>query len=322
MAPKFSIIIPVYNVEEYLAQSLDSVLAQSFADFETVCVNDGSKDSSLSILREYEKKDSRIRVIDQKNSGVSAARNAGVAAAIGEYIAYLDADDVFAPNLLERMNDEIEATKADIVVFGIKDMIDSAPDAWFDYVATTSSAFFTPFSPNALFHQAGAYPFMWRNVYRREMLVKNHVTFDENLKLGEDTAYQFMAFPCARRIRYIPDKLYIYRRMRKDSATKEAHEDLDKMIYTHVFVANEIIKGWTEHGFMELYGEKLYIWVLHFIVLDFKRISENGRRKVAKRLVGIMPEAYRPLTLSVRDEKLLAQLYQYAGQEQNDESAE
>ncbi len=313
MAPMFSIIIPVYNVEQYLAQCLDSVLAQTFTDFEVICINDGSKDSSLSILREYEKKDKRIKVIDRENGGVSAARNTGVEAAQGEYIAYLDSDDAYVAKLLKKINDEIEATKADIVVFGIKDMIDSAPDAWFDFVATTSSAYFSPFDPYALLYQPGAYPFMWRNVFRREMLVKNHVTFDERLKLGEDTVYQFMAFPYAHRIRYIPDKLYLYRRMRKNSATKEAHENLDKMIRTHVTIVNEIVQGWTERGLMEQYGDKLYPWILNFMIPDFKRISEDGKKKVAKELLAVMPEEYRPLTLNSYDEKLLNILQKYAG---------
>ncbi|MBQ9414446.1 MAG: glycosyltransferase family 2 protein [Clostridia bacterium] len=95
--PKMSVIIPVYNMEPYIAECLDSVLAQSLSDIEVVCVNDGSKDGSLSLLLEYEKKDARLRVIDKENAGVGAARNDGIVAATGDFIAFMDADDWY-PN--------------------------------------------------------------------------------------------------------------------------------------------------------------------------------------------------------------------------------
>lgn len=95
MPPKFSIIIPVYNVEPYLRECLDSVLAQTFADWEAICVDDGSTDGSGAILDEYAAKDPRFRVLHQKNAGVGQARNAGLEVAKGTWIGFLDADDVW-----------------------------------------------------------------------------------------------------------------------------------------------------------------------------------------------------------------------------------
>ena len=100
-APKISVIIPVYNVEEYLPVCLDSVLAQTFSDFEAVCVNDGSPDNSAAILEKYAKKDARIKVVSRPNGGLSAARNTGLENACGEYIYFLDSDDYIHPQLLE-----------------------------------------------------------------------------------------------------------------------------------------------------------------------------------------------------------------------------
>ena len=91
--PKFSIIIPVYNVENYLSECLDSVIKQTIMDLEIICVNDGTKDHSREILEEYQKQDARIQIIDKVNGGLSSARNAGLAAATGEYILFLDSDD-------------------------------------------------------------------------------------------------------------------------------------------------------------------------------------------------------------------------------------
>lgn len=99
--PKVSVVIPVYNVEKFLPRCLDSVLAQTFDDWEAICVNDGSTDKSGQILCEYAAHDKRIRVIDKENSGVSDARNMGVAAARGEYVLYLDSDDFIHKQTLE-----------------------------------------------------------------------------------------------------------------------------------------------------------------------------------------------------------------------------
>lgn len=94
--PKVSVIIPVYNMERYVRACLDSVLSQTLADIEVVVINDGSKDSSLNIIREYEHRDNRIVVIDKENAGVGAARNDGIRAATGEFLAFLDPDDLYA----------------------------------------------------------------------------------------------------------------------------------------------------------------------------------------------------------------------------------
>ena len=99
--PKVSLVIPVYNVEKFLRRCLDSVLGQTFKDFEVICVNDGSPDNSLVILEEYSSKSKMIKVITQKNKGLSGARNTGIENANGEYICFLDSDDVLHPQYLE-----------------------------------------------------------------------------------------------------------------------------------------------------------------------------------------------------------------------------
>lgn len=95
MSPKISVIIPVYNVEQYLRECLDSVVSQSLADIEIIAINDGSPDNSLSILKEYEAKDTRVKIIDKQNEGVGKARNDGIKAAAGEFVAFMDSDDYY-----------------------------------------------------------------------------------------------------------------------------------------------------------------------------------------------------------------------------------
>ena len=101
--PKVSVIIPVYNAEKYLRQCLDSVVNQTLQEIEIICVDDGSTDGSLAILREYEAADSRVKVLTQKNQYAGVARNNGMAAATGEYYAFMDADDYYSENALASM---------------------------------------------------------------------------------------------------------------------------------------------------------------------------------------------------------------------------
>ena len=115
---KISVVIPVYNVEKYLEQCLDSVIAQSFEDIEVICVNDGSTDSSLEILKRYADNDSRIKIISQKNKGAGAARNVGIENAAGEYVYFMDSDDYLNADAFERLNDFLD-DKPDFVMFKI-----------------------------------------------------------------------------------------------------------------------------------------------------------------------------------------------------------
>ena len=113
--PKISVIVPIYNVEQYLRPCIDSILNQTFTDFELILVDDGSTDKSGEICDIYEKKDPRIRVIHKKNAGVSEARNTGVAAAKGEYIGFVDSDDVIEPCMYDLMINAAEKHDCDII---------------------------------------------------------------------------------------------------------------------------------------------------------------------------------------------------------------
>lgn len=120
--PAFSIIMPVYNVEKYVAQAIESVLSQSYRDFELIIVNDCSPDNSLSICENYAEKDKRIRIISlSQNGGLSNARNVGMQSMRGDYVLFLDSDDWWEPSLLETVSQVIEKTHPEMVFFGYAD---------------------------------------------------------------------------------------------------------------------------------------------------------------------------------------------------------
>lgn len=114
MSVSVSIIVPCYNVAAYLDQCMESLAGQSMEDIEIICVNDGSSDRTAEILREWRDRDGRVRVIDRKNSGVSAARNSGMEAAAGKYIGFVDPDDVVERNMFRRLFDAAVEKDADV----------------------------------------------------------------------------------------------------------------------------------------------------------------------------------------------------------------
>lgn len=137
MRPKISVIIPVYNVEKYISACLESVLSQTFQDWEAICVNDGSTDGCSDILTRYEKRDPRIKVITQANQGLSQARNRGLLDATGEYILFLDSDDLIDSQLMEVTYYFAKKEDADMVSFHFTRNVDEEPLKHTPYIPDT-----------------------------------------------------------------------------------------------------------------------------------------------------------------------------------------
>ncbi len=199
----FSVVVPVYNVEAYLPQCLDSLLAQTFGDFEAVCVNDGSTDGSLSILEGYAARDNRIRIISQPNRGLSAARNTGMDAARGDYILFLDSDDWLESSSLQAISDNLDGE--DMLCFGgwrgdEEEMPSSANyrTGW-DY-----------YNRCALVHHPFPFVCVVLRCYRRAFLDTQRLRFREGI-LHEDNHFTPRACLAANKVRVIPDALYHYR---------------------------------------------------------------------------------------------------------------
>lgn len=266
---KVSVIIPVYNVEDYLPFALQSCVDQTLKDVEFICVNDGSTDNSLDILRAYEKIDKRIIVIDKENGGVSSARNAGLRASCGKWIMFLDPDDYLAKNACERVWIEGEEGRTDIINFGTEIIPKQPrPTPWHYYALEVWTKRYYEFIPQALFCEPSAKPFLWHQAFSRELLEKSGVMFDECLKLGEDMTFLINIYPHAQNIAHIQDKLYNYRWIRTNSAMQKYREDFNRKMKQHLSVIEKICEHWKENGFIELYGEFLLGWMLDFILHD------------------------------------------------------
>lgn len=267
---KISIIVPVYNVESYLANCLHSCVEQTLYDIEIICVNDGSTDSSLSILQEFALQDYRIRVIDKENGGLSSARNAGIRVATGKIIMFLDSDDYLAPNACERVWCEYLENGADIIVYGTE-IFPIRPKAsnWHYHTLHVRTHLYNDKDViPALFRDPCTKPFVWRQAYVRELFNKNHILFDESVRYGEDIVFQMEMIPYAKRMAVISDRLYNYRWYREGSLMQSYCVNMDEKIRQHISLVDKIADYWSKNGWLMQYQELFTQWILEFVVYD------------------------------------------------------
>lgn len=218
--PLISFVIPVYNVEKYLCQCVESILSQSFEEFEIILVNDGSKDRSGDICDEYALKDKRVKVIHKPNGGLSDARNAGVPAAVGEYIIFIDSDDYIKENTLSVIAERLLSTKADVIflesVKVFSDGTEKSLGSGFTHAAfdgVTGKAALEAISKLPKFPAAA-----WGKAVRREIIVNNGLRFEKGL-LSEDLDYAIGLFLASDKYDYCDIPFYCYRKGRSDSIT-------------------------------------------------------------------------------------------------------
>jgi CDP-glycerol glycerophosphotransferase len=201
-AALISVIIPVNNVETYLTRCLESIANQTYGRLEVICIDDGSSDNSIKILQKFASKDKRFQVIRQKNHGVAMTRNKGIAIATGDYIHFMDADDMIDEDYYEMMLAAAESTNSDVAVSGMEEegertiiykssrVIEALPDK-FRY----TMAFFRGFC--------------WRYLIRRDFLIENHLQFPKRIIL-EDLLFVIEMLRLAKRIVTVPKTMYHY----------------------------------------------------------------------------------------------------------------
>jgi len=215
--PKISVIIPVYNAEKYLAQCLTSVLSQSFQNFEVICINDGSSDTSGTILEDFSRVDNRFIVINQANHGQSFSRNRALEIARGEYVFFLDADDYIAPNAFQKLLHVSEKNNVDVIFFNGKLFFpsgDSFPfwEPWI--VKSFPSGCYDVFDND----RVGFFTNVCTTFYKLSFLQTNGLKFIANL-LYEDLEFNYKVLSFVERYYWLNESLYFYRRSVEGSTT-------------------------------------------------------------------------------------------------------
>lgn len=209
---KISVIIPAYNVENYIEKCLNSIVNQTLKDIEIICVDDGSTDNTGELLRKYAVEDNRITLISQKNNGVAAARNIGLDAACGEYIMFLDGDDYYLPDTCLTAYDKISKSSADIGVYGNYNSINN------ELVTGWTSLKLNEYADGDYFNFQ---VYVWDKIYRRDYIIENGIRFVDGLKTAEDVLFCLSSYFKNPKYVLIDEPLYVYCVDRSDSATND-----------------------------------------------------------------------------------------------------
>lgn len=267
---KISIIVPVYNTEQYLLHCLDSILSQDFTDYELLLIDDGSKDNSGAICDEYAEKDSRICVFHKENGGVSSARNLGLDHAQGEWVAFVDSDDLLVDNALDLLLNEAK-DDVDMVYGGIRKFDESSDDIETITVKERGrisveealDAFVVPKKRNGDWHR-----YLYNRIYRMPIIKKFGLRFKEDIYYKEDGLFvvQYLC-QCEKKVACVPDIVYLYRQVKNSamgSLASAYNEKLLTNVDAHGYIIRElekrgVCKNLIEREMNEVFGN--YYWI-------------------------------------------------------------
>ncbi len=265
-----SLIVPVYNVEDFLARCLDSCINQSYSDIEIICVNDGSTDDSLNILEHYQKLDSRIKIINKENGGLSSARNAGLNIAQGKYVMFVDSDDFISSVAIEKLFSNAEKYNSDFVIF---DYINAKKDCSTQITLDASelsegNIYNIDVIPGDLYNHIPIS--VWSKFYKTSFLKENKIFFDEGL-IFEDVAFFPKVYTKAKRITYLKEPLYSYTLSRDGQIMTSRGKKL-----VHIFDVYEIAeKALIESGYYQKCRHALELSMVADIIWKFDIIDSE-----------------------------------------------
>ncbi|MGN1044072.1 MAG: glycosyltransferase family 2 protein [Acutalibacteraceae bacterium] len=243
LPPKVSAIVPVYNTEKYLDDCLTSIENQTLKDIEIICINDGSTDNSLKILESHASRDDRIKIINQENQGVSVARNKGIEAATGEYISFMDSDDLLVDFAYDKAYENASRFGVDILEFGCLEFFDgedfTIPSYEHNYSKVVVRKRYKNQDPFETF-KLGRGP-TWDKLWKREFILNNNLKFCEGASRGEDTIFNNLSIPLTYKTVSDGNPLYCYRRHREGSLMNISESDVKKKLDSYLILIDYFI---------------------------------------------------------------------------------
>lgn len=257
--PKFSLIVPIYRIEEYLPKCIESVLAQTYQDYELLLVDDGSPDGSGKICDAYAAKyPDKLRVIHQPNGGAGAARNHGIELSTGEYLLFVDGDDYLSDNLLEDLAAAIEKTDADLVMFGAAVERDGKSNGELHEDVPAETLFEVEKEPKLFFGVMAP----WNRAYRRSLFTDNNISFATKVWY-EDIRVVTKILAVAKTAYRLPGAYYHYLQREGSAMNNKNSERNVEIIYAY-----DDILGWYQvHGLMERFHAELTFQAVQHILL-------------------------------------------------------
>lgn len=285
---KVSVIIPVYNVEKYLEQCLESVIGQTYKNIEIICVNDESPDNSISILNRYAEKDNRIVVVNQQNTGLSGARNTGIRISTGEYIVFLDSDDWMEKETISYAMSELEKDKVDTVMWGY---IREFGDVGTEKVIFDNDVYFDKYDTSHCVHRrivglcgqelsrpenADSLATAWGKLYKASIIKENSIFFTDTKIIGtEDVLFNLYYFKYVESCKFINKPFNHYRKDNIDSLTRTYKPNLFKQWTKLYSLINDYIETNIEDGKDEFYSALKNRICLSMIGIGLNELSSD-----------------------------------------------
>lgn len=270
---KVSVIIPVYNVEQYLGKCLDSLCKQTLKEIEIICIDDGSKDTSPKILDEYAERDSRIKVIHQSNAGAGAARNRGIALASGEYIGFVDSDDIVYPTMYEELYRKACRCNADMVITGEIETATGDPICFPIENFKHESKILALDRFNAVdYPEVIKNVFLWNRIFRRKFWLESCLQVPEGRRFAEDLLICTQTSVLAQYIGYVGGPLYWYRNERENSLSDTLAKSAKKLDY--IIAVKESKEFLQESGKYPVFQEDFLTFTTHLFAMLQSTIAD------------------------------------------------
>ena len=279
--PKVSIIVPIYNVEQYLRECMDSVVNQTLKDIEIICVNDGSTDSSLSIIKEYAQKDNRIKIIDKPNSGYGDSMNKGLDMATGEYIGIVEPDDFVSKDMYEVLYNKATEFDVDFVKADFYRFTGNIDTLCLSYNKLDRSE---EYYNKVINPQEDLTPFnfvmnTWSGIYNRKFIEKYHIRHNTTPGASfQDNGFWFQTFTRATKIYFINKPLYMNRRDNMNSSVKNK-EKVYCMKEEYDYILNYLNNNpELKEKFIKMYQYKKF----HNYIFNYNRIDIKFKKEFLK----------------------------------------
>lgn len=277
---RVSVLIPVYNVEKYLARCLESVIHQTLRDMEIICINDGSTDGSLGILREFAARDPRLRVIDKPNTGYGHSMNQGLHAATGEYIGIVESDDYADPEMMERLWSAAKEHDAEVVKSNYWLLRNEDDNEFYELLKGCEyRKLFSAISEPQLFKTDTV---VWSSLYNRRFLMKNDIWFNETLGASyQDVAFTLKVLACSKRIYLVREAFLHYRVDNMNASIKskgKVYCDCDEFEELWRYLSERPEMEWEAAPLSAIAMHRIYQW-------NYGRIARKFRPEFLERAI-------------------------------------